>query len=231
MKQSKFSVRPSNLWLVEDNPRNKMLIQGIQHLTEAELLAMLLGNKPEHLELARAILRHYHENLHELAKASLEELSNLAGMNEAKAANLVVAMELGRRRQLSPKLERKQIRSSKDAYEVIAPLLMDLTHEEFWVILMSRSNMVLRRLRISIGGVTGTVVDVKKIFSKALHQERATSLIVCHNHPSGNRQPSQADFDITRRIKEAAKLLDFTLFDHLIVCGTEYYSFADEGNL
>ena len=150
------------------------------------------------------------------------------GIGEAKAITIIAAMELGRRRQLSNIKERPQIRSSRDAFDLIAPILMDLQHEEFWILMLNRSNRVVSRECISTGGVSGTVVDAKIVFRKAL-EVLASSIILCHNHPSGNLKPSQADIDLTKKLKRAGENLDISVLDHLIVSERGFYSFADEG--
>jgi len=220
-------------WAEEDRPREKMLLKGKSSLSDAELLAILLGSGSREetaVGLAQRILSSVENNLHDLGKCSLSELMKFKGIGEAKAITIVAATELGRRRQLSNIKERPQIMSSRDGYNVIAPILIDLPHEEFWILLLNRANRVMTRERISIGGVAGTVVDAKMIFKKALEQ-LASSIVLCHNHPSGNLNPSQADIKITRKLKTAGESLDIAVLDHLIVSEKGYYSFADEGML
>ena len=218
-------------WAEADRPREKMLQQGKQSLTDAELLAILLGTGARDLtavDLAQQILAASHNNLHELGKCSLHELQRFKGIGEAKAITIAAALELGRRRQLSDVQQRPQITSSRDAWQAIAPLLADLSHEEFWVLFLNRANRVIARRRISSGGTAGTVVDAKMIFRLAL-EEKASSIILVHNHPSGNLQPSQADLQLTRQLKTAGQAIDIAVLDHLIIAETGYYSFADEG--
>ena len=218
-------------WAEEDRPREKLLLKGKHSLSEAELLAILIGSGSREetaVGLAQRILHSVDFNLHDLGKRSISELMKFKGIGEAKAISIVAALEVGRRRQLSDIKTKPQITSSRDAYQVIAATLMDLRHEEFWILLLNRANRVMSRKQISTGGVSGTVVDAKVIFGKAL-EFQACSIILCHNHPSGNLQPSQADIDLTRKLVEAGKNLDIFVLDHLIIADKGYYSLADEG--
>lgn len=220
-------------WKEEDRPREKMLTRGRQYLSDAELIAILLssGNREETaVGLAQRILEHFEHNLNTLGKSTLKQLMQFKGIGEAKAISIMAAMELSRRRQLTSIKERPQVRTSRDAYQAIAPLLADLPQEQFWILLLNRANRIIGRQMISAGGISGTVVDAKVIFKKAL-EVSASSIVLCHNHPSGNAVPSQADIDITRKLKTAGTTLDITVLDHLIVCDQAYYSFADEGKL
>ncbi|MFN7116328.1 MAG: RadC family protein, partial [Saprospiraceae bacterium] len=177
--------------------------------------------------LAQRILKSVDNDLNDLGKRSIGELMKFKGMGEAKSITIVAAMELGRRRQLTDIRERPQIRSSRDAYQAIAAQLMDLPHEEFWILLLNRANKIMGREQISLGGVAGTVVDAKVVFRKAI-EGMASSIILVHNHPSGNLQPSQQDIDLTKKLKKAGETLDITVFDHLIITDSGYFSFADE---
>jgi DNA repair protein RadC len=218
-------------WAEEDRPREKMLLKGRQALTDAELLAILLGSGcvgESAVALARRILGSVENNLHELGKRSLHDLQQFKGVGEAKAISIAAALELGRRRQLSDLRERPRVTCSRDAYNTIAALLADLYHEEFWLLLLNKANEVFARERLSTGGMAGTVVDIKLLFKAAL-DARACAVIAIHNHPSGSLQPSQADIELTRRLKKAGELLDLPLLDHLIISERGYYSFADEG--
>ena len=218
-------------WAEEDRPREKFLLKGRHHLSDAELLAILLGSgsiDESAVSLAQRILKAMDNNLNELGKSTLNDLMRFKGIGEAKGITILAAMELGRRRQLSNIKERPQIRSSRDAYNIIAPLLLDLPHEEFWILLLNRSNRVMSRECISTGGVSGTVVDAKMVFKKAL-EVPASAIILCHNHPSGSLKPSQADIDLTRKLRKGGETLDVTVLDHLIVAESGYFSFADEG--
>ncbi|MFN0176734.1 MAG: DNA repair protein RadC [Saprospiraceae bacterium] len=225
------SYRSINSWAEEDRPREKMLLKGYQSLSDAELIAILLGSGSvgiSAVSLAQEILASVENNLHELGKRSLNELQRFKGVGEAKAISIAAALELGRRRQISDLRERPKIGSSRDAFKVIAPLLTDLHHEEFWLILLNKAYEVFAREKLSTGGSAGTVADVKLAFKTAL-DARASAIIAVHNHPSGNLKPSNADMDLTKKLKEAGKILDLPLLDHLIVSERGYYSFADEG--
>lgn len=218
-------------WAEEDRPREKLLNKGKGSLSDAELLAILLGSGSREdtaVGLAQKILHSVGNNLNELGKCSIAELKKFKGIGEAKAITVAAAMELGRRRQLSRIHEKPQVTCSRDAFNAIAPLLMDLPHEEFWMLLLNRANRILSREQVSQGGVAGTVVDAKLVYQRAI-EGRACSIVLCHNHPSGNLSPSQADIDLTRKLKKAGETLDVVVVDHLIVGDGGYYSFADEG--
>ena len=218
-------------WAEEDRPREKLLSKGKQALSDAELIAILLGSGSREetaVSLAQRILNSVENNLIDLGNCSLAELQRFKGIGEAKAITIAAAAELGRRRQFTERKKRTQITSSYDAYKVIAPILIDLPHEEFWIIILNRSNIVIGREKISSGGVAGTVVDAKNVFLKAIQKERATGIILCHNHPSGNLRPSQADISLTKKLKSGGQLIDVSVHDHLIISEKGYYSFADE---
>jgi DNA repair protein RadC len=218
-------------WAEEDRPREKMLLKGRQALSDAELLAILLGSGSvgeSAVGLAQKVLASVDHNLHELGKRSIKELQRFKGVGEAKAISISAALELGRRRQISDLRERPRVGSSRDAFNIIAPLISDLHHEEFWLLLLNKANEVFAREKLSTGGTAGTVADVKMTFKIAL-DALASGIIAVHNHPSGNLKPSQADVDLTKKMKEAGKVLDLPLLDHLIVSERGYYSFADEG--
>lgn len=218
-------------WAPEDRPREKLLLKGTTALSDAELIAILIGTGTSNLsavEVSKKILQHVNYHLHDLARLSIRDLTKIKGIGEAKAVTIVAALELGRRRKETDVSEKPKISSSHDAFQQIAGDMIDLPHEEFWVLLLNRANRVIRKKRVSEGGVSGTVADPKIIFKMAL-EELASGLIVAHNHPSGNMKASQSDIDLTKKIKEAGKFLEIQLLDHLIVCGQKYYSFADEG--
>lgn len=220
-------------WAEEDRPREKMKLKGRHTLSDAELLAILIhsGSREESaVALAQRILQSVQQNLLELGKISLAELTKFKGVGEAKAITIAAALELGRRRQLSDIKVKPQVRNSSNAHEAIAPLLADLDHEEFWILLLNRANRIIGRERVSSGGMAGTVVDAKVIFRLAL-AGKACAIILCHNHPSGNLQPSQADLDLTNKLAKAGESLDMPVLDHLIVAETGYLSFSDEGML
>jgi DNA repair protein RadC len=220
-------------WAEEDRPREKLLQQGKPALSDAELLAILLGSgtrEASAVAVAQKILNSVNHNLNDLGRRSIAELKTFKGIGEAKAITISAALELGRRRQLSRIAEKPQVACSRDAYDAIAPILVDLQHEEFWIISLNRANRVLGRSRVSAGGMSGTVVDAKIVFRKALHTE-ASSIVLCHNHPSGSLNPSQADLDLTKKLAKAGKAVDIPVLDHLIVSERGYYSFADEDKL
>jgi DNA repair protein RadC len=217
-------------WAVEDRPREKMLTCGTQNLSDAELIALLIGSGTHEnsaVDLARQILHMAGNNLDKLGKYSVSDLKKLKGIGQARAVSIVAALELGRRRKLADAPEYVKIAGSNEVFNLMFPVLGDLTHEEFWVLFLNRSNKVIDKRKISQGGITGTVTDIRLILKKAL-DNLATSLILCHNHPSGNLQPSDADIAITRRLKESSSIMDISLLDHIIIAGKNYFSFADE---
>lgn len=222
---------PVKNWSVEDRPREKLLLKGKESLSNSELLAILLGSGTSKLgvvDLAKLLLQQAEDNLDNLSQMSVKDLCKLPGIGEAKALIIIAAAELGRRRKAHG-IKKEAISSSKRAYEYIYPYLADLDHERFFVILLNRSNHPIRQLMISSGGVASTVVDPKVVFKKALESELCTSMILCHNHPSGSLRPSRSDKDLTKRLFDAGKLLDINVVDHLIIGHHEYLSFADEG--
>ncbi|MGB3619508.1 MAG: DNA repair protein RadC [Catalinimonas sp.] len=222
-----------NQWAEEDRPREKLELKGKAALSDAELVAILLGSgtvSRSAVDVAKDLLHRVDNNLNSLAKLSLRELQKTSGIGRAKAITIVSALELGRRRKESEPIRRPQITCSRDAYEALRPHLLDLPVEEFWVLLMNRANHVTRTLRISEGGVSGTVADPKVIFKAAL-EEMASGVILAHNHPSGNLQPSEADRQLTRKLSDGGRMLDIVVLDHLIVSDHRYLSFADEGLL
>jgi len=218
-------------WAVEDRPREKLLSKGLKSLTDTELLAILIGSGQKNesaVEIAKKVLNLAQNNLNELGKLSIKDFKTVKGIGEAKAITLIAALELGRRRKSSESREKYKIGSSNDAFLYMQPFLEDLSHEEFWVIYMNRSNRVIDQLKISQGGISGTVIDVRIILKHGI-EKLASTLIICHNHPSGNLQPSKSDIQITTKLKEAAKFHDIDVLDHLIISDSLYYSFADEG--
>lgn len=225
------SYRAITAWAEEDRPREKMQLKGKQALSDAELLAILISSGTvgvSAVALAQDILASVDHNLHELGKRSLKELQRFKGVGEAKAITIAAALELGRRRQLSDLRERPRVTSSRDAFHAIAPLVADLHHEEFWLLLLNRANEITARQRLSTGGMGGTVVDIKMVLKAAI-EVNAAAFIAVHNHPSGSLQPSQADVDLTKKLQHAGAVLETPLLDHLIVSERGYYSFADEG--
>lgn len=217
----------------DDRPREKMMLKGAKALSDAELIAILIGsgNQEESaVTLAQRMLSSCGSDLSQLSKWEVEEYSRFKGMGPAKSLSVMAALELGRRRKLQERMERPLITSSVDIYELFHPLLCDLPTEEFWVLLLNRSNRVIGKERISSGGIDQTTADVRTILREAL-LARATQIAVIHNHPSGNARPSQEDRRITERIKEAGRIMNIHLTDHLIVCDGRYFSFNDEGIL
>lgn len=217
----------------EDQPRKKLIRKGRQSLSDAELIAILLGTgttKLTAVELAQGLLNAVNHNLNELGKLNTGDLCKFHGIGEAKAVSIIASLELGRRRKDSAPVKKPRIISSKDAYQQFAPLLTDLQQEEFWVLLLNRANRLEEAVQISRGGLTATVVDSKLVFKAAIDR-LATGIILGHNHPSGELHPSDADIELTRKINLAGKTLDIQILDHIIVAGNSYYSFSDNGKM
>lgn len=217
----------------DDRPREKLLLNGQNSLSNTELIAILIGSgntEKNAVELARDILKAYQNQLSKLSKADINELTRHKGIGTAKAINIIAALELSKRRLKESGSETKKITSSHDAYEAIKPYLFDLNVEEFWVAFLNRSNKIIGLKSISRGGIHGTVVDSRVIFKKALDM-MSSAIILFHNHPSGNLKPSAQDDTITKQIKDAGKLLDILILDHLIVSDKSFYSYADQGRL
>jgi len=220
-------------WAEEDRPREKLSIQGRRSLSDAELIAILIGsgNRNESaVELSKRILIACENDLNQLARLSISELSKFKGIGEAKAISIIAALELGRRRKGAISAERVQVSTSIDVYEAIVSRFKDLNHEEFWIIVLNRANKITSSHLVSKGGQAGTIADPKIIFNMAL-ENHAASLILAHNHPSGNLKPSQADLELTRKLRSAGKFLDIPVLDHLIITDHGFLSFADEGIL
>lgn len=220
-------------WAADDRPREKLLNKGPAALSNSELIAILINNGSKTksaVELAKEILTLGHNNLNELGKLSLKDLKRVKGIGEAKSITIAAALELGRRRQATASLEKPVVRSSKEIAGYLKALIKDYHYEVFAVIFLNRANKINHFEIISRGGITGTVADPRVILKKAL-EEDATSIVLCHNHPSGNLQPSLADEELTKKIKEAASYMDIKVIDHIIVSEDGYYSFADEGIL
>jgi DNA repair protein RadC len=226
MYNNKLNIKS---WAEEDRPREKLILKGRNTLSDAELIAILIGsgNKNETaVELSKKILSSINNNLNKLGKLNISDLTQFNGIGEAKAISIIAALELGRRRKDTKVEKRSAIKSSKDAYNVVADVLSDLPHEEFWVIYLNKKNEVVKKENISKGGVDGTVADTKIIFKTAIEQ-LASAIILCHNHPSGNLKPSNADITLTKKIKESGTLIDIPVLDHLIIGEKNYFSFAD----
>jgi len=222
---------PITNWSEDDRPREKLMLKGKEALSNAELIAILIGSGSRNesaVNLSKRILASV-DNLNMLGKMSISQLMNFKGIGEAKAITIVSALELGRRQRSEDALQFKnKITSSKVVFEIMQPIIGELPHEEFWVLFLNNSNKVISKSQLSKGGITGTIVDVRLVFKLAL-ESGATGLILCHNHPSGNLNPSDADKEITMKLKLAGDSLDVKVLDHLIITETKYYSFVDEG--
>lgn len=220
-------------WADDDKPREKLAGKGKEALSNAELIAILLGNGTRNksaVDLARDILKLADNDLNKLARLSIADLSKIDGIGPAKAITIISAIELGSRRKTTKVSNEEFVRSSSDAFQFFGPMLQDKEYEEFWVLLLNRNNKIIKPYRVSDGGVSGTVADPKRIFKAAL-ENNATQVVLCHNHPSGNRQPSSADIKLTERLVYAGKQIDIDIVDHIIVAENGYYSFADEGKI
>jgi DNA repair protein RadC len=221
---------PITNWSEDDRPREKLMLKGKSVLSDAELIAILIGSGSRNesaVALSKRILNSV-DSLNSLGKLSLSQLTNFKGIGEAKAITIIAALELGRRRRAEDAVDLVKITSSKIVFEIMQPIIGELPHEEFWVLFLNNSNKVISKTQLSKGGITGTLVDVRLVFKLAL-EAGATALVLCHNHPSGTLIPSDADKQITKKIKSAGDSLDVKVLDHLIITETKYYSFADEG--
>lgn len=222
-----FSIKQ---WSQDDQPREKLRDKGKSSLSDAELVAILIGSGSRDesaVDLSKRILASAGNNLNALGKLSLKQLQEFKGIGEAKAITIAAALELGRRRKLEEGLKQEKITSSRDVFDIMQPILGELAHEEFWILYLNNSNKVLYRQQLSKGGITGTLVDVRLVLKQAL-EVGAIAIILCHNHPSGTLQPSSADKNITNKLSNAASSLDIKILDHLIVTEKAYFSFADE---
>ncbi len=222
-----------NNWAEDDRPREKLAKKGKNALSNAELIAILIGSGSRNesaVDLAKRILAFTNNDLNTLAKMSVKELCQFKGMGEAKAISILAALELGARKQQAQALTRNQITDSRTLHEILKPMMADLPHEEFWVIYLNKANKILSIESISKGGVAGTVADVKIIFKKAI-ELLASSIMLSHNHPSGNLKPSNADIDLTRKMRDTGKIMEIEVLDHIIISENGYYSFSDEGML
>ncbi|MFN8437288.1 MAG: DNA repair protein RadC [Cytophagales bacterium] len=220
-------------WAEEDRPREKLLLKSKAALSDAELLAIIIGSGSRDetaVDLCKRILREVGNDLAELAKLSVKDLEKFKGVGEAKAISIIAALELGRRRKDSLSPKRDKITCSRDIYEAVYPNLLDSNYEEFWVVLLNRQNQIIKKVQVSKGTISGTVVDARLVFKPAL-EHLASSVILVHNHPSGNIKPSQEDIKVTQKLKEAGTIFDIPVLDHIIFTNDNYYSFADEGVL
>lgn len=231
MESTNKSSTSIKTWALDDRPREKLLAKGKESLSDSELLAILINSgsgKDSAVDVAKKILKLSDDNLDELGKVSIKEMMSVKGIGEARAITLVAALELGRRRQGSLTSDKRKVHTSKQLAEYLRSSLKDLSYEVFAVVFLNRANKVKHFEVLSKGGLTNTIVDPRIIFLKAL-EVQATSLVLCHNHPSGNLKPSRADEELTARLKSAGMLLDIKVVDHLIVSDEGYYSFADDG--
>ena len=219
-------------WAEDDKPREKLLLKGRHTLSDAELLAILIGSGTKSIsavDLSKMILKDAaNHNLDNLSKLTVKELTKFKGIGEAKAITIVAAMELARRKKDTAAEEKPIIKTSRSVFDLLNPYLSDLMHEEFYIILVNRANRVLKIERVGVGGVTGTVADLRIMFKSAI-EHLATGIILSHNHPSGQLKPSDADIQLTKSVKEAGKILTIDLMDHVIIGNNSYFSFADEG--
>ena len=222
-----------NQWAEEDRPREKMMLHGVSALSNAELLAILIGSgstEDSAVELMRKVLNDYHNNLSELGKASINELCRFKGIGPAKAITILAASELGKRRKDEGVEERRSILSSKDVYECLYPLMCDLPTEECWVLLLNQASKLIDKVKISAGGLSATAVDVRCILREAL-LKRASAIALCHNHPSGSIRPSREDDLLTKQVAQASECMNIRFVDHVILTDGAFYSYADEGRI
>ena len=224
---------PISSWSEEDKPREKLMLKGKSALSDAELIAILIGSGSRNesaVDLSKRMLASVTHNLNSLGKLSLSQLMQFKGIGEAKAITIVAALELGRRRRVEETVELVKISSSKVIFDVMQPIIGELPHEEFWIVYLNNSNKAIAKTQLSKGGITGTVVDIRLVFKMAL-EYGATSIVLCHNHPSGSLKPSDADIQITQKLKRAGESLEIAILDHVIVTETSYFSFVDQGIL
>lgn len=217
----------------DDRPREKFLLKGKASVSDSELLAIIMGsgNREESaVELARRILNSVENNWHRLSQLSIKDLMKFKGVGEAKAISIATALEIGNRKSQQEVLERHQISSSKDVFEVLQPYLSDLSTEEFWAVFLNHQNKILYKTCLFRGGIASSIADVRVIFKTAL-EHFSTRIIVAHNHPAGSLKPSSEDINITKKIDEAGKLLEIELLDHIIIAQNKFYSFKEEGIL
>ena len=229
-KPTSLSIK---FWSDGDKPREKLVQKGQSILSDAELIAILIGSGSRNesaVQLSKRILASVNNNLNELGKLSIKQLVQFKGIGEAKAVTIAAALEMGRRRRGEDAQKITKITSSKSVFELLQPLIGELQHEEFWIVYLNNSNKVLHKAQLSKGGITGTLVDVRLVMKQAL-ELGAVGLILAHNHPSGTLKPSAADKQITQKLKRSAEVLDIKVLDHLIITQKEYYSFADQGIL
>lgn len=225
------TIQSIKSWATEDRPREKMLKKGAEALSDAELIAILIGSgnaNESAVDLSRHILKDVNNNLITLSQLSINELMNYNGIGEAKALSIAAALELGRRRRFAETAQQPLIRNSQDAFEYFYMRMSDLKHEQFWIMLLNPANKVIKLEKISDGGVNSTSADPKRIFRIAL-ENNATAVTLCHNHPSGSVVPSDHDKALTRSLVNAGKILEIKILDHIVVGIDNYFSFADSG--
>jgi len=228
--QKKQSIK---FWAEDDRPREKLLLKGKSALSDAELMAILLRSgdrKKSAVDLAKDILDTASNNLIELSKFRIDDFLKFKGIGEAKALSIISALELGRRRRGAEVLQKEKITSSKDVFDLFQSIMEDYKYESFWILLLNRANKIIKKIQVSDGGISGTVADPKRIFKHSIENE-ASGIILCHNHPSGNIKPSEADIKLTKKIKDGGALLDINVLDHIIIGEENYFSFADENML
>ncbi|MBK6266900.1 DNA repair protein RadC [Marivirga sp. S37H4] len=229
MEEEYSPITTIKTWAEADRPREKLLAKGREVLSDAELIAILIGSGTKSLsaiDVGKNILGAANNNLNVLAKYSVKDLMKFRGIGEAKAISIMAALELGRRRKETAVNKKPKITGSTDAFNVLKPHLLDLPHEEFWIILLNRANQLIQLKRVSSGGISGTVADVKMIFKEAIEQ-LASGIILAHNHPSGNKQPSKQDISLTKKMKDAGAILEIPVLDHIIFAEDQFFSFAD----
>lgn len=229
MTDYKYKI-PINKWAEEDKPREKLILKGKSALSDSELIGILIGSGNKELnavDLAKIVMNAVDNDLNKLAKFTVKDLQKFNGIGEAKAVSIISALELGRRRKLIATIEKPRLKMSNQVYDYMKPMLLDLTHEEFWVIFLSQSNNVLNCVCLSTGGISGAVMDVRIVMKKAI-EELACSIILVHNHPSNSLEPSAEDKRITQQIKKAGKIMQINVVDHIIFANNGYYSFADD---
>lgn len=220
-------------WNEDDRPREKLIAKGKIALSDAELVAILIGSgnrEDSAVGLSKKILLSINNNLNELGKLTVEDLTKFKGIGDAKAIAIITALELGRRRRLEEALEKPKITSSKSVFDVMQPIIGELQHEEFWIIYLNNANKIQLKMQMSKGGITGTLVDTRLVFKRAI-ELTATGIVLCHNHPSGTLKPSASDINLTKKIKNGGDVLDIKILDHVIITENNYYSFADENML
>ena len=230
METTNFSIK---YWSEDDKPREKLMLKGKAVLSDAELLAILIGSGSRNesaVELSQRILSNSNNNLNSLAKLTIKQLMEFKGIGEAKAITIIAALELGKRRREEELQELIQITTSKITFQIMQPVIGDLLHEEFWVLYLNNSCKVIYKSQLSKGGITGTIVDIRMVFKIALEQN-ATFVVLAHNHPSGDPNPSPEDFKITKKLQNAGEIVDVKVLDHVIVSDKSYYSFADDSKM